>query len=243
MSTDASPHDRAPSAEELDAYLTEVATAEERQRLDAQLESDEGLQQRLQALRESHEVLNVPAGLTRTLEPIDGSCLRRRGWIFGGGALLTASLAALLLLVSPTDEAGSPVEAGVRLKGEFNAKTYVRRGDADFPWKSGLTVRPGDALRFQVQAPEFSHVLIVGIDGNGSRAFYPADGRSVRIRRDGMLPFAIRLDATPGAENFALVLSREALDAADLPDSLTPGDSLGLKGAAVEWKTLYKEIR
>ena len=65
-----------------------------------------------------------------------------------------------------------------------------------------LTVAPGEALRFTVDAPEAGDLMVLAVDPRGAVSpVYPpgaASSTSLPAGRDQLLPVAVTVDDTPG---------------------------------------------
>jgi hypothetical protein len=119
----------------------------------------------------------------------------------GAGLALAA---ALVLLVR-----GRPVEQRyVGLKGTPAVQVLVHRQADTWIWDGRTAVRPGDALALRVACEGLDHVAIASAGATGwgriTDAACPVDGAP--------LPFTLVVDGTPGDEQLAVVLSRDALD-------------------------------
>lgn len=73
----------------------------------------------------------------------------------------------------------------------------------------GDNVKPGDRIRFEVDAAKPGYVAIFGVDGSGKVTLYYPDGPQAAKYdpEDRLMPGAIQLDATPGDERFMLFYS------------------------------------
>lgn len=113
--------------------------------------------------------------------------------------MLAAAAAVLLFLnVEP-----NPGELGVRNKGGNEIGFYVKSGERVVRGVSGMTVHPGDALRFVTSVPEPLHLTILSRDGAGNVSVYfprQGEGRAVPPGLDIPLPSSIELDDVLGRE-------------------------------------------
>jgi hypothetical protein len=158
----------------------------------------------------------------------EGGAFARPAWsrrLVGGLAGAAALATVLLLSVRPhrADQASS-IAADVRAKGDGLALEVVaRRADGRLvPVYDGTALRPGDALRFLLNAPVAGQAAVLGLDGAGHVSVYaPAApvGTLAVAAGPTTLPGSIVLDDAPGEERFVALLceaqpTRAALDAA-----------------------------
>jgi len=129
-------------------------------------------------------------------------------WLVPAGALAAAA-AILLVFLRRGDSPGHGDD--IQIKGEgvaliihlaTSGETSQRLGDGD-------SVKPGDRIRFEVDAPKAGYVAIFGVDGSGKVTLYYPDGPTAAKYdpEDRLMPGAIQLDATPGDERFMLFYS------------------------------------
>lgn len=129
-------------------------------------------------------------------------------WMFAGGGLLAAA-AAIMLVVRPKSEDDLQTKGdGITFLIHTPSRTLA----------SGDAVTAGEKIRFEIGAPK-GFVAVYGVDGSGATTIYYPYGASAAAAYDPttrVLPGAIALDATPGAEHFFAVYSAEpfAIDAA-----------------------------
>jgi len=129
-------------------------------------------------------------------------------WLFAGGGLLAAA-AAIMLVVRPKSEDDLQIKGdGITFLIHTPSRTLA----------SGDAVTAGEKIRFEIGAPK-GFVAVYGVDGSGATTVYYPYGASAAAAYDPttrVLPGAIALDATPGAEHFFAVYSTEpfAIDAA-----------------------------
>lgn len=145
-------------------------------------------------------------------------------WAFAGGGLLAAA-AAVILVVRPK---GEP-DDDLRTKGD--GITFVIH-TPNRELASGDAVAAGEKIRFEIGAPKAGYVAVYGVDAAGTTTVYYPYGASAPAAYDPatrLLPGAIALDATPGAEHFTAVYSAEpfALDA------VVHGERAGVRTAEV----------
>lgn len=102
----------------------------------------------------------------------------------------------------------NPLESDGRLKGQgFAVALVVKGADGSIARPSpGASVRPGDAVRFQVSTVRPGFVAILGVDSAGTVSlYYPDEGEGLLQLGEGrgqLLPGSVVLDETLGAELF-----------------------------------------
>jgi hypothetical protein len=157
-------------------------------------------------LRELDDCSGAPA--RPSLRKPTRSMLRGRRWAMGAGAL---ALAAGLLLVVRGRHASTDDYVGV--KGTPAVQMLVHRGAETRLWDGHSPVQPGDALALRVACEGLTRATVLSPGPAGwarlSEAPCPRDG-------DRPLPFTLRVDAEPGDEQLAVVLSREPMADATL---------------------------
>jgi hypothetical protein len=162
-------------------------------------------------------------------------------WVFAGGAL--AAAAAALLIIVRRDPRPSDDDLAVK-GGDVGLIIHTEnRQLAD-----GDNVKPGERIRFAINAGTRGYVAVAGIDATGSSTVYfPFHGEApapVDPTVDHVLPGAIALDATPGSETFYVLYSKRPFS---LPDAITalrdpaPGTDLP-PGVASSKVTLVKDL-
>jgi hypothetical protein len=174
----------------------------------------------------------------------------RSRWLAGASALAAAAALALGIgkpwstsIPSGADTTGS----GTRTKGGLGSLGWVvRRGEHVFAGRPEQTLRAGDAVRFSVSTREPVYVAILGLDPKGHLSVYHSDGEQlskVEAGRDQLLPAAVELDATPGAEQFYGVFCPSAVALSPVKDAiLRSPDAPALPlGCSSERWTLNKE--
>lgn len=133
-------------------------------------------------------------------------------WIFTGGALAAAA-AAVIVLVGRRDPEG-PTDDDIGIKGDSITLVVHAANDAGSrTLASGDTIAPGTRIRFEVGAPKRGYVTVIGFDARGATTvYYPFGGAQAAVydpTTGGLLPGAIAVDATPGAEKYFAVFSEQ----------------------------------
>ena len=130
-------------------------------------------------------------------------------WLVPAGALAAAATVALVVL--RRGDTPQPVVDDLQVKGdEIALVVHVATETGSRRVSSGDEVRPGDKLRFEINALKPGYVAVVGIDGSGTLSIYHPGNGTGPIAFDPqarVLPGAIRLDATPGDERFFAIYS------------------------------------
>jgi hypothetical protein len=128
-------------------------------------------------------------------------------WLVPAGALAAAA-AVLLVFLRRGD---SPKhEDDIQIKGEGVALIiHLATSGQSQQLGDGDTVKPGDRIRFEVDAPKPGYVAIFGVDGSGKVTLYYPEGPTAAKYdpEDRLMPGALQLDATPGDERFMLFYS------------------------------------
>ncbi|MBK9517583.1 MAG: hypothetical protein IPO09_09560 [Anaeromyxobacter sp.] len=176
-----------------------------------------------------------PAWLDRLLD-----LFRSPRWLL----VPAAAVAAVLLVVAiPTRE---PVEDGVRYKGGGALRLFHARGGGEArPLEPGVSLRPGDLLRFGVLSARGRFAFVASVDDAGRfTRYHPAgDGAAAPLGQQGalqLLPGSIVLDETTGREWIVLLLAERRLDEPAVREALLSawraraGDRLGPIGLDAE---------
>ncbi|HEV3193443.1 MAG TPA: hypothetical protein VGY54_23205 [Polyangiaceae bacterium] len=145
----------------------------------------------------------LPVGL-RAAQPTSKALPRWGSWLAVAAALVLAVGSALLL-----GRGTLGVRDGyVATKSAPAAQVLVRRAGQTSVWDGRAPVRAGDSLALRVDCEGMAQVgvLVRTRDGAWSRVF---DGR---CPHGEALPFTLVVDAEPGDERVAAVLSRIPLD-------------------------------
>ena len=141
------------------------------------------------------------------MTPAKRSWLR---WFVPSGALAAAAAVILVVIKRGGDDSGRPPD-DLSVKGDDIALVVHRAsGDTSKRLASGDAVRAGDRIRFELGGLKPGFVAVIGIDGSGQPTVYHPDGGAKPTAFDPanrLVPGAIELDATPGAERFFAVYS------------------------------------
>ncbi|HEY0705346.1 MAG TPA: hypothetical protein VGG33_01025, partial [Polyangia bacterium] len=98
----------------------------------------------------------------------------------------------------------------VGAKGTPAVQTVVRRGAGTAIWDGRAPVRPRDALAFRVACEGFDRVTVMARPDAQSEVVRVYEGPCPAVA--AVLPFSLTVDAQPGDESVALILSRQPLD-------------------------------
>ncbi len=133
-------------------------------------------------------------------------------WIFTGGALAAAA-AALIIFVGRRDPE-APTDDDIGIKGDsITLVVHAASESGSRTLASGDTIDPGTRIRFEVGAPRSGFVTVIGFDARGATTvYYPYGGAQAAAydpKTGGLLPGAIAVDATPGAEKYFAVFSEQ----------------------------------
>lgn len=143
---------------------------------------------------------------------------------FFGRAIAALSFAAALglgalVFMKP------PLDPGTRHKGSIGFEVFVERDGVVQRAVGGSEFKPGDRLRFEVDLPNPAHVLIVGVEADGSLYnTYPATASvasAVALPEgvDQVLPGAVELDEKLGRETLHLVACERAFDSRSIAEN------------------------
>jgi hypothetical protein len=134
-----------------------------------------------------------------------------------------AGVAAIAAAIVIVPRLKGPPANDTRVKGAgFVFEVVARRPNGQVqPVSGGMALRPGDAIRFVVTAPEPGHVAVLGLDAAGHVSIYApaADAPLAVAAGTHELPGSIVLDETAGDERLVAVFcatapTRDALIAA-----------------------------
>ena len=154
-------------------------------------------------------------------------------WFSGLGLAASAAVALVILWPKPPVPADTSEESGIRMKGgasatlapvEHPALELRLRGHRDV-LASGAVVPATAELVFTVNTGSYDHVVVFGLEPNGTVApYYPdeEDGRSLLVGSGhGLaLPDSVALDGAAGTERFVAVFSSRALGWAEVREAM-----------------------
>ncbi len=148
----------------------------------------------------------------KTMEPETKPAARWWRWIFAGGALAAAA-AAVLVLVGRRDT-GSTEGDDIGIKGDsITLVVHAANDTGTRMLSSGDAIAPNTRIRFEVGAAKRGYVTVIGYDARGATTvYYPYGGAQAAVydpTTGGLLPGAIAVDATPGAEKYVAVFSEQ----------------------------------
>jgi hypothetical protein len=191
-----------PSEQVLDALYLNALDADARARTVAHVEACTRCRERVREAEASrrHFIAHVmPRQLPTLVRP------RPSMWWFAAPALAVA-IAAALLVMRPHAPAPDPLG----IKGGATLQIYANRGDRVTPVHDGVSLQPGDQIRFVVKAAAAQHLVIASVDAAGhATIYYPYAGRTSVQLPDAPVhevPGSVVLDDTLGPERvFALI--------------------------------------
>lgn len=213
-----------------DGHLTQLALEQLQlgEPLSASVEGHIGAcdacRQRLQQVAQWHAHVQVRP-------PAQVVPLRRRlasQWLPAAGLL---ALAALVLLVLGRDpeprQLPVPVGETVRSKGSpVDFEVYAYDGAVVRQVFAGDVVHPGERLGFRLRTAQASHVMVAGVDSQGSAYLCYPYGESAQSRLLPATPIpvavddAVVLDAVPGDEHLVALFCPEPFAFAGVADKL-----------------------
>lgn len=150
----------------------------------------------------------------------------KRSWLrwFVPVSALAAAAAVVLVVIRRDSDGPGKHDDDLQVKGDAVSLVIHRQtSGGSTPLSTGDTVHPGDRIRFEVGVLKPGQLALVGIDGSGTATLYwpeNAVGSSAFDPKDRLLPLAIELDATPGAEHFFAVYSNKPFALADVMPAL-----------------------
>lgn len=149
-------------------------------------------------------------------------------WIWTGGALAAAA-AVLLVVVLRKGTTTRDDDTGIK-GGDITLVVHVASDGESRRLASGDAVAPGARIRFEVALPKKGFVAVVGVDGAGATTVYfpygGAQAAEVDPQAGGLLPGAIALDASPGAERFYALYSEQPFALETVVPGLRSGKAL-----------------
>lgn len=132
-------------------------------------------------------------------------------WIFTGGALAAAAAAALLI-IGRRDPKPDNDDIGIK-GGDITLVVHAANDSGSRTLANGDAIEPGTRIRFEVGAPKRGYITVIGFDARGATTvYYPYGGAEAAVydpKTGGLLPGAIAVDATPGAEKYFAVFSEQ----------------------------------
>jgi len=134
----------------------------------------------------------------------------------------TAAVGALLLVWLPG------TSSRYRAKGGLRVETTCKLGERVWRCESGERLSPGVAIELRAHLPDDGYLLVLGIDGTGTRTTYfptGSDRAGPVAKTDQLLPGSLVLDDSPGPERFFVVWSRAPFLSREV-GGLGPGEPL-----------------
>ena len=201
---------------QLERYLAEALSVEERASVDQVLAQSAPDTEALRVLRTEAAALFVtlpPAAFVEKVMPTRRSSWR--GWL-GAISAIAAAAALLLVVRSQRDDDETRVKGGigwhVTVTNQNGTRTLMER----------TQVAPGETLSFEVATDKASFVAVISHAPDGWWVYAPASGNAaVRVERGlTLLPDGARLDETEGDETIYLVSSDEPFEPEKLRDSM-----------------------
>jgi hypothetical protein len=129
-----------------------------------------------------------------------------------------AAAAAMVVLMSVAGFSQLRQGSGVGLKGSLS-RISLKRGETVSTLSAGSKLAPGDALRFEVQAPADGFAVVLERDATGKvTAVAPFDAKEPMAVRAGsnLFPDSAVLDETRGPDTFITVFSERSFDLTEL---------------------------
>ncbi len=215
-----------PSDLLLARILLGKAAEEERRFVEAHARTCARCRAELEGAREARRRF-AQTVLPRTLPALELRLSVRRRWrsLLSALGLAAGAAAALAVVALALPERAPAYQA----KGAGVLKIFGRREGRVFPVEDGARLRPGDQIRFGVEAGGAAFALVASIDGRGQANLYLP---STRLAPDAgpieLLPDSIVLDDAPGPERVFAIFSDRPLDSAQIAEALR---ALGASGA------------
>jgi len=148
-------------------------------------------------------------------EPRSARAIRGVVPLTGGLALA----AGTFLVVSQRHDARIGGYVGV--KGTPAVELLVRRGGDTAIWNGSAAVHPGDALAVRVACEGLSHVAVAAALPTANLGWVRLADADCPADPAVPLPFTLVVDEQPGDEHFVVVVSRAALDDAQMRSAAT----------------------
>lgn len=200
---------------QLERYLAEALSADERSAVDRVLAESAPDAEALRLLQASTAALFVtqpPAAFAEKVMPTKRSSWR--AWL--GALSAVAAAGALLLIFRSPQEPESSVKGGVgwhvTVSGQAGMRTLLEQA----------VVAPGETLSFQVASDKPVFVAVLSHAPDGWWVYAPAAGNhALRVERGlTLIPDGAQLDETEGDETLYLVSSEEPFDPGKVRESL-----------------------
>jgi hypothetical protein len=187
-----------PTDYDVERYLVDDVTADERARIEAAVTRDLHLAQHVaerRAEQQAHRIRH-PRRMTKPVVAAGWRSWALSRWS-SLGAGVACAVVALVVLLPPKD--------GVRARGGLVVELDVKRDARTFEWHDGVLLRAGDQVRFTVQSAHGGHLTIVGRDDDGHTSVYYDD---MPVPAGTFtLPDSLALDAHVGSEEVLVVVN------------------------------------
>lgn len=177
----------------------------------------------LEAVRESlHEELPPNVFAAQIFERESESAPRpwrllRLRWVLGG-ALATAAVVALIVLIALPEHPPDPERDDMRLMGSSSIRIFLRRGAHVSTMSRDEPLRAGDALRVEVTVDRPSHIALLAItDGEDEPFALCPDGPTSLEVGSGqvVLPGSVEVTENPEPARLLLILREEPFEVRD----------------------------
>ncbi len=150
-------------------------------------------------------------------------------WLIPASALAAAAAVTLVVIRRGSDEPGLPPD-NLQVKGDsISLVVHLASGDRSKRLVTGDAVHAGDRIRFELDGMKPGFVAVIGIDGSGQPTVYHPERGSAPTAFDPsnrLVPGAIELDATPGAERFFAIYSERPFAFEVVLPALAAGSAL-----------------
>lgn len=207
---------------QLERYLAQAVSPEERATMEKLLEGSEADAEALRLLRAESEALLVsrpPAAFAQRVMPPRRSPWKR--WLGGLGALGAAAAAATIALVVSQME---PAQDDARTKGGVSW-SVTASGPRPRLVQERSIVAPKETLSFQVASERPLYVAIISHAPDGWWVYAPAARKqALHVERGRtLLPQGAQLDDTEGEETLHLLSSQEPFEPERVREELARG--------------------
>lgn len=242
-----------PTPLELERWLLEEQSAEERARTEQKLTPVERAR-----LRQEHEALQSellarlpPAAFVQRISARAAESHTRRpsraAWALGSLAMAVSAL--LLLQLTPSSRPTLGPESSERAKGlSLELHVYRQRGAGVERLESGALASPGDVLQLGYTRHGFAHGVLLSIDGRGAVTLHhprdPSLGSALATSSgEQLLPEAYELDDAPRFERFIFVAADTPLSVAEVAAAARrlAADPTRAEGAALELAAPHRQ--